>query len=102
MEKYKMYVSVVNQQVYHHPDDSPWEYEVEVAREYVPIFDRLFIQVDQIEYRNFLKSHLPLLRFQDASGSEDVDNRMMKIYALIHEFTDTKSKQFIEKLPYFR
>ena len=31
MEKYKMYVSVVNQQVYHQPDDSPWEYEVDVT-----------------------------------------------------------------------
>ena len=32
MEKYKMYVSVVHQQVYHHPDDSPWEYEVNVRK----------------------------------------------------------------------
>ena len=42
MEKYKMYVSVMNQQIYHHPDDSPWEYEVNVTSEYVPVFHRLF------------------------------------------------------------
>ena len=41
-----MYVSVMNQRVYHHPDDSPWEYEVDVEREYVPIFQRLFNQIE--------------------------------------------------------
>ncbi len=102
METYKMYVSVVHQQVYHHPDDSPWEYEVNVTEEYVPVFHRLFHQVDRLEFRNFLRAHLPYVPYHYDKDNHDIDTRTMKVYALIHEFTDDKSKQFIEKLPYFR
>jgi len=102
MEKYKMYVSVVNQQVYHYPDDSPWEYEVNVESQYVPVFHRLFSQINELEYRNFLRSHLAFMPYHFGRNNFNVDQRTMKIYALIHEFTDDKSKKFIEKLPYFR
>jgi hypothetical protein len=102
MEKYKMYVSVVNQQVYYQPDDSPWEYEVEVTSEYLPVFHRLFTQMNQLEFRNFLRAHLPYVPYHYDKDNHDIDTRTMKVYALIHEFTDDKSKRFIEKLPYFR
>ena len=102
MEKYKMYVSVVNQQVYHQPDDSPWEYEVDVTKEYIPIFHRLFHQMDRLEVRNFLRAHLPYVPYHYDKDNHDIDVRTMKVYALIHEFTDDKTKRFIEKLPYFR
>lgn len=97
-----MYVSIVHQQVYHHPDDSPWEYEVHVTEEYVPVFHRLFHQMDRLEIRNFLRAHLPYIPYHYDQDNRDIDLRTMKVYALIHEFTDDKSKQFIEKLPYFR
>ncbi|CAM3249212.1 transposase [Filibacter tadaridae] len=102
MEKFRMYVSVLNQQVYHHPDDSPWEYEVSVTREYVPIFHHLFKEMDRLEFRNFLRSHLPYVPYHYDKDNHDIDIRTMKVYALIHEFTDNQSKRFIEKLPYFR
>lgn len=97
-----MYVSVMHQQIYHHPDDSPWEYEVNVDREYIPIFHRLFTQVDVLEFRNFLRAHLPYIPYHYDRDNHEIDKRTMKVYALIHEFTDEKSKRFIEKLPYFR
>jgi len=97
-----MYVSVVHQQVYHQPHDSPWEYEVDVPNEYVPIFHRLFTQMDRLEFRNFLRAHLPYVPYHYDKDNHDIDKRTMKVYALIHEFTDDTSKQFIEKLPYFR
>ncbi len=97
-----MYVSIVHQQVYHHPDDSPWEYEVHVTEEYVPVFHRLFHQMDRLEIRNFLRAHLPYIPYHYDQDNRDIDLRTMKVYALIHEFTDDKSKRFIEKLPYFR
>jgi hypothetical protein len=102
MEKYKMYVSVVNQQVYLQPHDSPWEYEIEVPNEYIPIFHRLFTQMDRLEFRNFLRAHLPYVPYHYDKDNYDIDRRTMKVYALIHEFTDDESKQFIETLPYFR
>lgn len=99
---YKMYVSVVDQKVHLHPDDSPWEYEVEVPQKYVPIFHTLFKQQAELEDINFLRSHLPFIPYLRAYGNEDIDLRTQKIYALIHEFTNQESQEFIEQLPYFR
>lgn len=102
MEKYKMYVSVVNQRVYFYPDDSPWEYEVEVTREYVPVFQNLFEQVNSHENLNFYRSHFPFLPAYAGGYNHDVEIRTKKVYALIHEFTNDESQKFIEELPYFR
>ncbi|MHA6260223.1 transposase [Sporosarcina sp. CAU 1771] len=102
MKQYKMYVSVVNQRVYNYPDDAPWEYEVVVTEEYVPVFKRLFDQVDSFEFQNFLRSHFPLMPKQFGGFSDQIEIRIQKIYALIHEFTNEESKRFIEQLPYFR
>ena len=102
METYKMYVSVAHQQVYHRPHDSPWEYEVEVPNAYVPIFHRLFEQMYDLEIRNFYRAHLPYIPYHYDKDNHDIDLRTMKVYALIHEFTNDESKRFIEKLPYFR
>ncbi|MER2090127.1 MAG: transposase [Sporosarcina sp.] len=101
MEKYKIYVSIVNQQVYYHPDDSPWEFEVDVEREYIPVFHRLFKQIYELEFRNFLRSHLPFMPYHYGRNNYKVDERTMRLYALIHEFTDENTKRFIEELPYF-
>jgi hypothetical protein len=102
MEKYKMYVSVVNQRVYTYPHDSPWEYEVHVDKNYVPIFQNLFEQSNALEFRNFLRAHLPYVPYHYDRDNHDIDLRTKKVYALIHEFTDDESKRFIEQLPYFR
>lgn len=102
MEKYRLYVSVTNQRVYHYPDDSPWEYKIEVKREFVPIFHRLFEQVDKLEFENFLRAHLPYVPYHCDHHNHMIDLRTKKIYALIHEFSDQETKNFIEELPYFR
>ncbi|BAQ08477.1 transposase [Bacillus sp. OxB-1] len=102
MEKMKLYVSVANQQVYPYPQDSPWEYEVEITREAAPVFKRIFNQMDYLEIRNFFRAHLPYVPYHYDKDNHDVDRRTMMIYALIHEFTDEESKRFIEQLPYFR
>lgn len=102
MSKHKMYVSIVNQKVYSHPDDSLWEYEVEVPQQYVKVFNGLFDQTAELEWRNFLRAHLPYIPYHNDRDNHEIDLRTQKVYALIHEFTDTKSKRFIEELPYFR
>ena len=102
MSKHKMYVSIENQKVYSYPDDSLWEYEVEIPQEYVKIFSGLFEQTEELEWRNFLRAHLPYIPYHNDRDNHEIDLRTQKIYALIHEFTDTESKRFIEELPYFR
>ena len=102
MQKYKMYVSIVNQRVYFYPDDSPWEYEVDVTREYVPVFESIFEQTNALDNINFYRSHFPFLPHYLGGFNKDVEHRTKMIYALIHEFTDVESQKFIEQLPYFR
>lgn len=96
-----MYVSIANQQVYSHKHASPWEYEVEMSRELVPVFHQLFSQMDRLEFRNFLRSHLPYVPYHYDRDNHDVDRRTMMLYALVHEFSDDETKKFIEQLPYF-
>ncbi|WP_248511768.1 transposase [Sporosarcina sp. NCCP-2222] len=98
----KLYVSVANQQIMTDKHSSPWEYELTITREYIPIFEHLFEQMNHLEFRNFLRSHLPYVPYHFDSDNTDIDVRTMKLYALIHEFTDTETRLFIEKLPYFR
>lgn len=102
MTKCKLYVSVTDQRVYHHSGDSPWEFTVKVDRDFVPVFERLFAQIDELEFRNFLRSHLPYIPYHQDRNNHDIDLRTQKVYAIIHEFTDEPTKRFIEELPYFR
>lgn len=102
MKEHKMYVSIVNQEVYIHPDDSLWEYEVIVPQEYVKIFNTLFDQTSELEIQNFLRAHLPFVPYHNDQDNHKIDLRTKKIYALIHQFTNKQSKEFIEQLPYFR
>lgn len=102
MKKCKLYVSITDQRVYHYPDDSPWEFEVEVNHSVVPIFNRLFKQMSDLEFNNFLRSHLPYVPYHLDYNNHEVDLRTQKVYAIIHEFSDESTKRFIEALPYFR
>lgn len=102
MEKYKAYVSVANQRVYFQPDLSVWEYEVSLEREYIPIFQNLFEQTNEMENMNFFRSHFRFIPAFYEGFNEDIEIRTKKIYALIHEFADEETQKFIEELPYFR
>ncbi|GKV69426.1 hypothetical protein NCCP2716_19240 [Sporosarcina sp. NCCP-2716] len=100
--KVTMYVSVVNQQVLQFPDVSPYEFKVEIPKSYVDIFEHLFAQSGELEFRNFLRAHLPFVPYHYDRDNHHVDRRLHKVYALVHEFTDDDSKAFIEQLPFFR
>lgn len=102
MVKSRLYVSVTDHRVFSYPDDSPWEYEIKIKSEDVRIFRRLFEQISNLEFRNFYRSHLPYVPYHYDKDNHDIDLRTKKIYALIHEFSDKETQQFIEKLPYFR
>ena len=82
--------------------DSPWEYEVDVPSDYVPVFHRLFTQMNELESRNFYRAHLPFIPYHYDKDNHEIELRTIKVYALIHEFTNDESKKFIEQMPYFR
>ncbi|MDW0110187.1 transposase [Sporosarcina aquimarina] len=100
--KYTMYVSVVHQSINMHQHDSPYEFEVQIPKDYVEIFNHLFDQTNELEFINFLRAHLPYVPYHYDRDNHKIDRRLHKVYALIHEFTDKDSQAFIEDLPFFR
>lgn len=102
MTKCKLYVSISDQRIYTHSTDSHWEYEIEIERPYIPIFKSLFDQMQLLEVDNFFRAHLPYIPYHYDKENDALDNRLYKVYALIHEFADRDTQKFIEKLPYFQ
>lgn len=100
--KRKYYVSLSNKKILPVPVDASSEFEVEIDRTFVSVFERLFKQMDDLEMRNFLRAHLPYIPYHNDKNNHDIDLRTQKIYAMIHEFSDPSTQRFIEQLPYFR
>lgn len=101
MSKQPIYVSVSHHQLIQHPEESPWEFKIEVEREFLPVFEKIFNQIEDIEVKNFLRAHLPYIPYHLDKENDKLDLRTKKLYALIHEFGDEETKKFVEKLPYF-
>jgi len=97
----KIYVSVANHRYYFHPDDSPWEYEIEAAPEVLGVLNQLFDQKDEIEWKNFFRAHIPYIQYHLDEENDQVDNRLKKLYAVIHEYGNDEAREIIESMHYY-
>lgn len=97
----KIFVSVANHRYYFHPDDSPWEYEIEAEPEVLSVLDQLFDQKDQYEWWGFFRAHFPYVPYHLDPENDEVDIRLKKVYALIHEYGNEEAKKQIETMPYY-
>ncbi len=100
--KNKLYVSILHRQVYPAPSAAPWEFAIEADSRVEEAFSKLFSQISDVEFNNFVRSHLPFIPYHLDKENHQIDLRTMKLYALVHEFGDEESKKFVESLPYFR
>lgn len=98
----KVYVSIANQRVYANPYVSPWEFELNVEKDGLNAFERLFEQMQLLEISNMWRAQLPYIPYHLDKENDEIDTRMKKIYALVHEYGDEETKAFVEQLPYFR
>nr|WP_232337041.1 transposase [Lysinibacillus timonensis] len=96
-----VYVSVANNSYSYIPTGTACEFRLQMEPEKARIFERLFMQIDSIEFHNAVRAHLPYLPYHMDESNHEIDYRLMKIYALIHEFGDEETKRFVEQLPYF-
>lgn len=101
IETTTIYVSVANQSYSYVPLGLPCEFKIEVDARRAKIFKYLFQQLDSIEFDNLVRAHLPYIPYHLDSSNHEIDYRLQKIYALIHEFGDEETKKFVEQLPYF-
>lgn len=100
MEKQSIYVSVVHLTCNFHPGSS-YEFKLQMEPVKARVFAKLFQQMQQLEASNAFRAHMPYIPYHMDELNHDIDHRLRKVYALIHEFGDEKSKKFVEQLPYF-
>ncbi|MET3575316.1 transposase [Bhargavaea ullalensis] len=98
----KLYVSISGRQIHTEPKPFPWEFAIEATPETERVMRRLFRQIEDVEWTNFTRAHLPIIPYHLDKENHMIDRRVMKLYALVHEYGDEETKRFIEELPYFR
>lgn len=101
MEKVKYYVSLAHLTCTPYPNATPSAFTIETEPQNAHVFEKLFNQIHRLEDSNAFRAHLPYIQYHLDGLNHEIDNRFKKIYALIHEFGDDQTKQFIEQLPYF-
>ena len=101
MQKQKIYVSVAHLTCNFHPG-SAYEFILQMEPLKARVFAKLFNQIQHLEASNAFRAHLPCIPYHMDKANHDIDRRLQKIYALIHEFGDDKAKKFVEQLPYFQ
>lgn len=83
------------------PYGVPCEFELTMDRKRARVFEKLFMQLNSLEFDNIVRAHLPYIPYHLDDSNDEIDMRLKKIYALIHEFGDDKTRDFVEQLPYF-
>lgn len=102
MDKQKMYVSLTDFTCSHMKGTGSNEITVEMPPAFAKVLMKLFRQLHQLEDHNMFRAHLPYIPYHYDALNHDIDYRLQKVYALIHEFGDAHTKRFVEQLPYFR
>lgn len=97
----RVYVSIIHQGIYMNPHIAPWEFELTIERDGLRAFEKLFQQMNQLESSNMWRAHLPAIPYHLDRENDEIDLRLMKLYALVHEYGDGNTKAFVEQLPYF-
>lgn len=101
MDTTTIYVSVANQSYSYQPLGLPCEFKLQMENSKAQLFEKLFMQLNSLEFHNMVRAHLPAIPYHLDEENDEIDIRLKKIYALIHEFGDDYTKQFVEQLPYF-
>lgn len=94
VEKETYYISIKNLTCNRCATYDSMNFKIELEPHKARIFHKLFQQLYALESRAFIP--VGALYTNNA-----VDTRYKKIYALLHEFGDEETKNFVEQLPYF-
>lgn len=101
MDRHRVYFSLTNRTYYTNPHVAPWNFELNIDRQALDVFEKIFQQMQLLELQNIWRSQLPYIPYHFDKENDELDLRLKKIYALVHEYGDADSKAFVEQLPYF-
>uniref|UniRef100_UPI0020C0D413 transposase n=1 Tax=Lysinibacillus sp. D4A3_S15 TaxID=2941227 RepID=UPI0020C0D413 len=65
------------------------------------VFELWFQQMQLLEISNSWRAQLPYIQYHLDRENDEIDFRLMKIYALVHEYGGEETKSFVQQLPYF-
>ncbi|MGE6517435.1 transposase [Lysinibacillus sphaericus] len=101
MDRQRIYFSLANQTYYTNPYGGQWNFELDVDRQALDVFEKIFQQMQLLEISNAWRAQLPYVPYHLDQENDAIDLRLKKIYALVHEYGDADTKAFVEQLPYF-
>ncbi len=101
MEKHMYYISVPHLTCTAYPGMRPYDFKMELEPHKARVFQKLFASIYQLETSNMVRAHLPFIPYHMDELNHDIDHRYKQIYALIHEYGDDQTKEFVEKMPFF-
>lgn len=101
MEKETYFISVKNLTCSRCGTSEPTQFKVELEPYKARVFQKLFRQLNELEWDNAVRAHVPYLPYHADYLNHAVDERYKKIYALLHEYGDDDTRKFVEHLPYF-
>ena len=101
MGKQNVYVSVAHLTCNLQPGSS-YEFVLQMDPIKARKITKIFTQMQGLEAANAFRAHLPYIPYHMDRLNHEIDYRLYKVYALIHEFGDDEAKRFVEQLPYFR
>lgn len=101
MSNVDVYVSVMHKYYNFSPHQAPWEFHINVDREMLTVFDQLFAQMKSWDDNSMWRAQIPAVPYHFDAQNDEVDKRLKKVYALIHEYGDQETKKFIEQMPYY-
>lgn len=101
MDRQKIYVSVAHLTCNFTPGSS-YEFVLQMDPLKARVFLKIFNQIQTLEASNAFRAHMPFIPYHMDRLNHELDNRLQKVYALIHEYGDEETKHFVENLPYFK
>ena len=101
MNRHRVYFSLVNRTYYTNPHVGPWNFALNVDRQALDVFEKIFQQMQLLELQNIWRAQLPYIPYHLDTENDEIDLRLKKLYALVHEYGDADTKESVEQLPYF-
>lgn len=101
MSEVDVYVSVMHRYYNLTPYPKQWEFHIRMDPSMLKVFDQLFTQLESWDNSSIWRAQIPAVPYHFDEQNDEVDLRLMKLYAFIHEFGDKETKNFIEQMPFY-
>ena len=76
MDRHRVYFSLTNRTYYTNPHVGPWNFELNIDRQALDVFEKIFQQMQLLELKNIWRSQLPYVPYHLDSENDEIDLRL--------------------------